>query len=83
MSKRVIEGKVYDTESATEVARKTQPGFTLYEALCLTKNSAWFLYRNPSDEFKLINPEDAFQWLCKYDEVEAANKYFPGRLQEG
>lgn len=92
--KRIIDGKTYNTETATRLAGwdKTEDNYPVSYGEHLYKNryGAFFLYSygddepyGPQEELKPFTPEQAREWLEKYNayDVDLIESLF-GRLPE-
>lgn len=101
---QIIDGKRYNTATATQVAKysngRSQSDFGyVYEELYLTPLGAWFLVceggamspyaqscgNNSScsgTEWRVLTPDDAFEWLQSHFESEQLEKYFADRIQD-
>lgn len=76
MTQKIIDGKVYDTEKAKEIAYESP------RSIFLTKNGSWFLYEQG---FRIISPlsaEGAYKWLYENSKGDAIKKYFPGKVED-
>lgn len=77
MTRKIIDGKVYDHRKATNVAAHT------VETLYLTQDRAWFIVDGTSlyhPKFKPISAEKAYEWLYYYSFSEEIKQYFPNRI---
>jgi hypothetical protein len=101
--KKIIDGKMYNTETAILVAEYNN-GFGcgdfhyVCEELYITKKGAFFLYceggalskysdTNGNSSWGIckiiaLNEDEAYEWLERYNEVEAIEKYFSDRIEE-
>ena len=86
--KRIIADEVYDTETATKIAKTAGEGYTA-EVLFKTPHGAWFLFTRGSGLFALgggnfrpMTPDDAYSWLIRGDHVEIARREFPDRVKD-
>lgn len=92
--RKVIQGKIYDTERAHKVADyhysipKNPEHYV--ESLFLTAKENWFLYCEGGMEseyadgstIKAYTPDDAFLWLEKYNKIPELEEHFPDRIEE-
>lgn len=76
--KRIIEGKTYNTETATLLGRWEPDDAPNEEALFKTRHGAYFLYvflsDSPDERIFPIEPEIAQRWMeqhCRADATEA------------
>lgn len=101
--KRLINGKLYNTETATRIAdwdngRNRSDFHVVEKYLYLTKKGNWFIeyFGGVATQFaettgnsssqgrgiEPITPEEAFEFLQKYNFIELAEKYFPETIEE-
>jgi predicted HicB family RNase H-like nuclease len=76
--KRIINGRTYNTETATLLGRHEYDELPFEDALFKTRHGAYFFYRlsqaDATEEIKPFTPEAAQQWMEKYcsaDRLEA------------
>lgn len=90
--KRIIDGKTYNTETATELAgwdeSPDEHPVTYGEHLFQNRFGAFFLYSyqsdgpdGPEEDLKPFSPEEARAWLEKYQRVSVIEAVF-GKMPE-
>jgi len=91
MVQRVVDGLIYDTDTATEVAAITYSppslnrGYysrTEEKKIFLTSRGAWFILDTLGNKIAPIAPDVAFNWLCEHDKASALKEHFPDRVEE-
>ncbi|MFD1362777.1 hypothetical protein [Lentibacillus salinarum] len=101
--KKIIEGKRYNTETATEIYDWSRgiPGDFNYRRKTLyhTKKGAWFIHHvggpntdmavavwdnsfSGSEDIEPIGEDEAFEFLQKYDGIEALEKHFGDQVTD-
>jgi hypothetical protein len=88
---QVVEGKLYDTETATPVAVWTHEGWHWYrETLHMTRRGNWFINRESGagclsifleGHLRALTPEEAQGWLAEHTYIDALETYFPGTVE--
>jgi hypothetical protein len=76
MVQKIIDGKVYDTDTAIKVE---SDGLA---ELYITKKGAWFLFRVDSSSFTALEKNKAFDWLYKNSKADAIKIYFPNSIED-
>lgn len=76
MTQKIVDGKVYDTKKAKQVA------YTTPHTLFRTKKGSWFLCNNFFRDITPLSDEGAYEWLYENSEGDAIKKYFPGRVED-
>jgi hypothetical protein len=71
--RKIVQGQVYDTQEATYVT-SYYPGTRLY----LSQSGAWFEVRG--ETIMPVPAEEAFDALCRSNQIEVIDHYFPGKL---
>ncbi|MCP3868865.1 MAG: hypothetical protein GY703_12370 [Gammaproteobacteria bacterium] len=78
--KKIIDGKLYDTETAAAITCNKHKDETLYK----TQKGAWFTYLQEKDKgrLKAFTPQEALDWceiqgidtdtVCKHFDIEDA-----------
>jgi hypothetical protein len=76
--KRIIDGKTYNTETATLLGRWESIDLPIEEALFKTRHGAYFSYfyldTEPDEKIIPLSPEDAQKWMerhCRAELIEA------------
>lgn len=76
--KRIIDGRTYNTETATLLGRWKSDDEPIEEAFFKTRHGAYFLYifldMEPDEWIKPLAPEEAQRWMeqhCRADTIEA------------
>ena len=74
--KKIVNGKLYDTEKAEVVTTSGPKEFR--EILYRTKKNRYFLYKNFAgiESLKPMTDDEAYSYLCEHDPDEAI-KNFP------
>jgi predicted DNA binding CopG/RHH family protein len=85
--KRIIDGKSYNTDTATIVHEVSARGDTVYEGLYQTKHEAFFLYwydeAREAGDIKPMPDDEARKWLDRHKAPAALiEKYFFGTFPE-
>lgn len=67
--KRIIDGKTYNTETATLIGQWESIDSPIEEALFKTRHGAYFLYcdsvNSPYEWIKPLDPDDARKWVAE------------------
>lgn len=90
--KRIIDGKTYNTETATQVAKapwdENEPG--QYDLLYQTRHGAFFRnyggetpHGDPFDVLRPLRPDEAQKWLESYNLVDELEKLFGEQPEAG
>ena len=79
--KKIINGRLYDTEKADVVTASGSKEFR--EVLYRTKKNRYFLYKNLAgiEILKPMTDDEAYNYLCEHDPDEAI-KNFPWKEVE-
>ncbi|WP_149312388.1 toxin-antitoxin system HicB family antitoxin [Methylobacterium sp. P1-11] len=90
--KRIIEGKTYNTETSTRIAKAPQHEDEMdqFDLLYQTRHGAFFCYYggetpfgDPFENLKPLSPSEAQAWLERYNFVDEIEKLFGEQPEAG
>lgn len=94
MVKRIIDGKTYNTETATRIATVSYPlqGQIAFDELYQSRHGAYFQYygdrylsdhHGPMEEIVPLTPEEAQEWMEKHAWAGHVRRYFSEQSEAG
>jgi hypothetical protein len=82
--KKIVDGKLYDTQTAESLGEWSDNNFNHY-SLYRTRKGAYFVLRvdmNNQSHLEPLPKRDEFNWLVKYGGDAQAAELFPDRVEE-